>query len=130
MPSTLATASHASSHVEAGIHNTAGQGSCGLQLQHGGDRADVESADAERKGMTLDGFRRWSKNRAPSFVRTVRAMVCDGQGSAACPQLQGGSAAALLQPRWAWALSGALVPKQTVSFRSDCRVSITAVMIR
>ncbi len=65
--------------------------------------------------MTLAGFRQWTKTRAPSFVRTVRAMVCGGTGGAACPRLEGGSGASLLQPPWAWALSGALAHKQTAS---------------
>ena len=69
--------------------------------------------------MTLAGFRQWTKSRAPSFVRTVRAMICGGTASAACPRLEDGSASSLLQPQWAWALSGALAHKQTVSSRRN-----------
>ncbi len=91
-------------------HNTADKRRCG------GCSADVGGAEAASKGMTLAGFRQWTKSRAPSFVRTVRAMVSGGgTGGAACPRLEGGSGAALLQPPWAWALSGALAPKQTAS---------------
>ena len=76
----------------------------------------MAGADTDGKGMTLDSFRQWSKGRCPSFVRTVRALVCGASyAGRACPQLEGGSSASTMQPRWAWALSGALVPKHAVS---------------
>ena len=79
-------------------------------------RSDVARDDDNGKGMTLDGFRQWSRNRCPSFVRTVRTLLCGvGPSSRAHPQLEGGSGASLVRPCWAWVLSGALIPKQAVS---------------
>lgn len=73
----------------------------------------VPGGDGEEPGLTLDGFRLWTKHHAPAVLRTLRALLSGEGATGLVPDLEGlRPITGLLQADGAWALAAALPPKQ------------------